>query len=120
MTDDPQYFILKVGVCFCRCDIRVNDIPLLTEDLSGSRVDVEFPLNPHVFTGDNTMSFRLQPAQPSEQAPSLSLASPHVECSIELIRKPYGRVGLETSIATIVYRGGSAEPFATSSVEGVG
>lgn len=120
MTDDPQYFILKVGVCFCRCDIRVNDVPLLTQDLSRSRVDIELPLNQHVFTGDNTISFRLLPAQASEQAPSQSLDSPHVECSIELLRRPYGAPGPDTSLASIVYRGGSSEPFAASSGDAPG
>ena len=31
MYDEPQYFTLKIGVCFCRCDVRVNDIPLFTD-----------------------------------------------------------------------------------------
>lgn len=116
MHDEPQYFTLNIGVCFCRPDIRVNDIPLLTEDVSGSRIDVELPLNQHVFTGDNTLSVRLLPAQTSPQAPSLSLDNANVECSVELVRRPYGDgAGERVVLASIVYRGGSAEPFSASS-----
>ena len=91
MTDDPQYFILKVGVCFCRCDIRVNDIPLLTQDVSGSRIDLELPLNQHVFTGENAVSFRILPAQGSEQAAVTVVDWPEV---IPVTRKTAGKFGV--------------------------
>lgn len=119
-AQEPQYFTLQVGVAFCRCDVRVNDIPILTDDLSGSRVDVEMPLNQHVFTGENTVSFRLLPARSSEQGPSYSLDSPHVVCSVELVRKPYGREGPRTVLASLKYQGASPDPFAGSSAEGDG
>lgn len=121
MYDEPQYFTLKIGVCFCRCDVRVNDIPLFTFDVSGSRIDVELPLNQHVFTGENMLSFRLLPAQASEQAPSFGLDNGNVECSVELVRRPYGReTGERTVLASMVYRGGDVDPFAASSLEGAG
>lgn len=118
MYDEPQYFTLKIGACFCRCDIRVNDIPVLVEDLSGSRVDIEMPLNLHVFTGENTVSFRLAPAQSSEQAPAVALDNGNVECVVELVRRPYGRDTAErTVLASLSFRGGDVDPFGGSSAE---
>jgi len=112
----PPYFTLQVGVGFCRCDIRVNDIPLMVDDLSGSRVDVEIPLNPLVFTGDNTLSVKLLPPRSSEQGPSYDLRGPSTRCSVTLQRKPYGAEFPKTKLATIVYEHG-AEPFEKSSAE---
>lgn len=121
MYDEPQYFTLKIGACFCRCDIRVNDIPVLVEDVSGSRVDIEMPLNLHVFTGENTLSMRLAPAQTSEHAPSLTLDNDNVECVVELIRRPYGRDTPERTVLTsLAFHGGGAEPFGASAAEGNG
>ena len=112
----PPYFTLQVGVGFCRCDIRVNDIPLMVDDLSNSRVDVEIPLNPLVFTGDNTLSVKLLPPRSSEQGPSYDLRGPSTKCSVTLQRKPYGAESPKTELATIVYEHG-AEPFEKSSAE---
>lgn len=113
----PPYFTLQVGAGFCRCDLRVNDIPLMTDDLSGSRVDVEIPLNPLVFTGENTLTVKLQPARTSPQGPDRALDHPLSRCSVELIRKPYGAPGVREVLASIVYEGGDAVAFAGSSVE---
>lgn len=118
MYDEPQYFTLKIGVCFCRCEVRVNDIPVLVEDVSGSRVDIEMPLNLHVFTGENTLFVKLLPAQMSDQSPTLGLDNGNVECVVELVRRPYGRDTSERTVLTsIEFRGALPEPFSTSSAE---
>lgn len=113
----PPYFTLQVGVGFCRCDIRVNDIPLMVDDLSASRVDVEIPLNPLVFTGENTLSVKLLPPRGGEQGPDYDLRGPSTKCSVVLQRKPYGAEHPKTLLASIVYEPGD-EPFAGSSPEG--
>lgn len=115
--EPPPYFTLQVGVGFCRCDIRVNDVPVLVDDLSGARVDMEIPLNPLVFTGDNTVSVRLSPPRGSPQGPDEDLRGPSSRCAVTLQRKPYGAEEPKTLLATIVYEPGG-DPFAGSSPEG--
>lgn len=119
VPEAPPYFTLQVGVGFCRCDIRVNDIPLMVDDLSASRVDVEIPLNPLVFTGDNTLSVKLLPPRGSAQGPDQDLRGPATKCAVTLQRKPYGAEAPKTLLASIVYEHGDA-PFAGSSPAGEG
>ncbi len=121
MNDEPQYFTLLIGVCFCRPEIRVNDIPVFATDVSTSRVDFEVPLNPLVFTGENSLVVKILPAQASDQSPSYGLDNAHVECSVTLCRRPYAREMTErTALASIVFRGGDPTGFGASSLEGDG
>jgi hypothetical protein len=121
MQELPPFYTLQIGVCFCRCDIRINDIPLLVEDASGGRIDVELPLNPNIYTGDNTLSFRLFPETSDDNGPTVDLDNPNVYCSVEIVRRPYAQEIFDrTVIASIVYRGGAVDNLVESSVEAPG
>ena len=87
-------YLLQISVAWCRCDLRVNDVPVFEDDGSDrGRIDLERPVTHLLWSGDNALSITLSPIPVIEPASVVLLDDARVECEIVLIRRREGERG---------------------------
>jgi hypothetical protein len=93
-------FELAVESTELRCEIRVNDIPVLR--LPGGHVSTTFDVNPCVVTGENALSLTVRPKRRGEEF------SRHAVCGVTFRRRASKDSKEAETIATLIFEGPGA------------
>ncbi len=94
--------ILATEVAF---EVRVGDQPVLR--MPAGKVQTTFDVNPHVQTGDNTVSLTVRPRSRGKDF------SPHAFCKVDLRRRPDPESTSVVTMGTLVFSG-----YGTNAVTG--
>lgn len=94
-------FDLKARVTDVRCEVRVNDVPVMR--LPGGHVVTEFDVNPHVFTGENTLSLIVRPKKRGEDF------GEHAAAIVSLQRRASKDAKEGDTLATLIFSGPGAD-----------
>lgn len=94
-------FEVKARVTDVRCEVRVNDVPVLR--LPGGHVVTEFDVNPHVFTGENTLSLTVRPKRRGEDF------GENAACTVSFQRRASKDATEAETLATLIFSGPAAD-----------
>lgn len=103
MLENKPYFTVAVDTAGCRYDIRINDVPVVS-DRNGFPVTVDIPVNHWMQSGENELSMHLHPLPKHEGL------SRDTECSATLkVRESGTSVELNQSVASVSFSGNELE-----------
>lgn len=104
------YYQLRVVSHDLACEIRVNDVPVLR--LPSGHVETSFDVNPHVWTGSNTLALYVRAAAGKPGFGALS------SCTVELGVKPTPAAEELTPLASLTFEAPTGAPTGFQAVPG--
>ncbi|MBL8603327.1 MAG: hypothetical protein JNK72_15490 [Myxococcales bacterium] len=98
-------FTLALEVRRCRFELRLNDLPVLSYDVSDTEISTELPLNQSLLTGDNVLTMSLSAGRLGNGDPAL-LSRPGAACVAEVTIRPMSAPdGARRRLAGLAFEG---------------